>query len=190
MSRMHRLSPEMNLLAVVTSSIILSTSLAGEIGPVDQFRGWVLSYCDGEEADDAIQFEYGTCSQEDAYYHLAAPGVRWKTLRQGSGQAATQGDLVVVEYIGWLLNEEAEYRRGAVIGTSYTIDHRSFEFSLGADRVIAGWDKGVRDMKLGEVRELIISPDMAYGNRGAGNLIPPDSRLIFEIELLDLRGED
>lgn len=107
------------------------------------------------------------------------------TTQAGSGAAAAPGDNVSVHYTGWLHAPETEGRRGAKFDSS--VDRgQPFQFPLGAGRVIAGWDEGVAGMLVGEKRELIIPPELAYGSRGAGGVIPPDAILLFEVELLGL----
>ena len=106
-------------------------------------------------------------------------GLQYRDLTVGEGAAASQGDTAVVHYTGWLLD-----------GTKFdsSVDRGTpFEFPLGAGRVIGGWDEGVGSMNVGGKRELIIPPDLAYGDRGAGGVIPPGATLKFEVELLDLK---
>ena len=106
-------------------------------------------------------------------------GLQYRDLTVGEGTAASQGDTAVVHYTGWLLD-----------GTKFdsSVDRGTpFEFPLGAGRVIGGWDEGVGSMNVGGKRELIIPPDLAYGDRGAGGVIPPGATLKFEVELLDLK---
>ena len=105
------------------------------------------------------------------------------TTQSGSGIAAEAGNFVSVHYTGWLYAPETEGGRGNKFDSS--VDRGTpFQFPLGAGRVIAGWDEGVSGMLIGEKRELIIPPDLGYGSRGAGNVIPPDATLMFEVELL------
>lgn len=109
-----------------------------------------------------------------------------RRLRDGHGAIAEPGHTAVVHYTGWLFDETAEFNRGQKFDSS--VDRGvHFEFPLGAGRVIRGWDAGVAGMKIGEVRELTIAPELAYGDRQIGNLIPPGSTLIFEVELADLK---
>ena len=176
--------------AAVASTSAPTKLLADEAKWANEYRGWVKTYCDGRPAEGEVYLEAGTCSLDPAYYHEAAPGVKYKILRRGSGRVAKQGDVVIVEYLGWLFSEGAVLGRGAMFDTSYTIDRRSFEFSLGARRVILGWEKGIEGMQAGEIRELIIAPEMAYGDRGAGRVIPPKSTLLFEVELLSFANTD
>ncbi|MFP5285453.1 MAG: FKBP-type peptidyl-prolyl cis-trans isomerase [Thermoanaerobaculia bacterium] len=100
-------------------------------------------------------------------------------LKAGQGEEARAGKVVEVHYTGWLEN-----------GTKFdsSVDrNRPFTFRLGAGDVIKGWDEGVAGMKTGGRRKLIIPPDLGYGKRGAGEVIPPGATLIFEVELLGVR---
>ena len=110
-------------------------------------------------------------------------GLMITTTQAGSGTAAEAGNFVSVHYTGWLYEPETEGGRGTQFDSS--VDRGTpFQFPLGAGRVITGWDEGVAGMLVGEKRELIIPPDLGYGGRGAGGVIPPDATLIFEVELL------
>ncbi len=116
-----------------------------------------------------------------------ADGLTARILRAGDGRAAEAGDIVVVHYTGWLFDEAAEGNRGSKFDSS--VDRgEHFQFPLGAGKVIKGWDQGIEGMVIGEVRELTIAPDMAYGDRGAGSVIPPGATLVFEVELFDLQS--
>ena len=114
-------------------------------------------------------------------------GLTARILRAGDGQVAQAGDNVVVHYTGWLYDESAENNRGDKFDSSVDRNEH-FQFPLGAGRVIKGWDQGVEGMAIGEVRELTIAPEMGYGERGAGNVIPPGATLVFEVELFDLQN--
>ena len=117
------------------------------------------------------------------------PGLTMRILQEGTGAVAEDGQDVTVHYTGWLHDETAVDARGDKFDSS--VDRgKPFEFILGAGRVIKGWDQGVVGMKIGEIRELTIAPEMAYGNRAVGNLIAPDSTLVFEVELMGLSGDD
>ena len=114
------------------------------------------------------------------------PGLTMKTLKNGYGRAAVAGDYVSVHYTGWLYDPSAEDGRGDKFDSS--VDRgQEFQFPLGAGRVIKGWDEGVAGMLIGEKRELKIAPEMGYGDRGAGAVIPPGATLIFEVELKGLQ---
>lgn len=99
----------------------------------------------------------------------------------GEGELAVKGVKVDVHYTGWL--RTAEGTKGKKFDSSKDREG-NFAFQLGAGQVIKGWDEGVAGMKVGGTRELIITPDLGYGARGAGNAIPPNATLIFEVELL------
>ena len=115
------------------------------------------------------------------------PGLSRKIVREGDGAVAEIGHTAVVHYTGWLFDAEAPNNRGSKFDSSVDRDAH-FRFPLGGGRVISGWDKGVEGMHVGELRELTIAPEMAYGDRQVGDLIPPGSTLVFEVELVDLEG--
>ncbi len=104
----------------------------------------------------------------------------------GNGDEAVIGKTVNVHYAGWVYDENAPDKKGKKFDSSYDRKEH-FSFLLGAGRVIKGWDKGVLGMKVGGQRTLIIPPSMAYGERGAGNVIPPNATLLFEVELMGLK---
>ena len=108
-----------------------------------------------------------------------ASGLTYQDARVGTGAEAKAGQNVSVHYTGWLTN-----------GTKFdsSLDRgRPFSFPLGGGRVIKGWDEGVVGMKVGGKRKLTIPPEKAYGERGAGSVIPPGATLVFEVELLAVR---
>ncbi len=107
-------------------------------------------------------------------------------IKQGTGAEATNGKPVTVHYTGWLYDESKPDKKGTKFDSSR--DRQSpFGFPLGGGRVIKGWDQGVAGMKVGGQRTLIIPPDMGYGARGAGGVIPPNATLIFDVELIDVK---
>lgn len=117
----------------------------------------------------------------------AAPKVQVIDHVVGKGKEAVPGMTVVVHYTGWFYKPLAPKQRGRKFDSS--LDRgEPLDFALGAGRVIKGWDQGVAGMKVGGKRTLIIPSDLAYGKRGAGGgVIPPDSDLIFDVELLDVK---
>ncbi len=115
-------------------------------------------------------------------------GLTKTILRKGYGRVAVDGDFVDVHYTGWLYDENASDSRGQKFDSSVDRNER-FQFQLGAGQVIKGWDHGVVGMLIGEVRELKIAPEMAYGERDLG-VIPPGSTLIFEIQLFALENPE
>jgi FKBP-type peptidyl-prolyl cis-trans isomerase FkpA len=108
-----------------------------------------------------------------------ASGLLIEELIVGSGEEATAGRKVSVHYTGWLTDGkkfDSSKDRG-----------EAFDFPLGRGQVIRGWDEGVAGMKVGGKRKLTIPPNLAYGTRGAGGVIPPNATLVFEVELLGLK---
>ncbi len=106
-------------------------------------------------------------------------GLQYVDVVPGDGQEAKKGDHVVVHYTGTLTD-----------GTKFDSSkdrNDPFSFPLGAGQVIKGWDEGVAGMKVGGTRQLIIPPDLGYGARGAGGVIPPNATLKFDVELLEVR---
>lgn len=105
--------------------------------------------------------------------------VKIEVLQPGNGPEAQSGQMVTVHYTGWLTD-----------GTKFdsSIDRgQPFQFRLGAGQVIKGWDEGVAGMKVGEKRKLTIPASLGYGDRGAGNVIPPNATLVFEVQLLGVQ---
>ena len=103
-------------------------------------------------------------------------GLKYEDIKVGTGDAAAPGQSVSVHYTGTLTDGkkfDSSKDRG-----------QPFEFPLGGGKVIRGWDEGVQGMKVGGVRKLTIPPELGYGARGAGGVIPPNATLIFEVELL------
>ncbi len=105
-----------------------------------------------------------------------ASGLKYIVIKKGKGKKSETGKIAEVHYTGWLLDGkkfDSSRDRG-----------EPFEFTLGAKQVIAGWDEGVALMKIGDEFRLILPPNLAYGERGAGEIIPPNATLVFDVELL------
>jgi FKBP-type peptidyl-prolyl cis-trans isomerase FkpA len=109
-----------------------------------------------------------------------ASGLQYEDTTEGAGAQAQAGQQVTVHYTGWL------YENG-VKGSKFDSSkdrNDPFVFGLGGGQVIRGWDEGVQGMKVGGTRVLVIPPQLGYGARGAGGVIPPNATLMFEVELL------
>jgi FKBP-type peptidyl-prolyl cis-trans isomerase len=106
-------------------------------------------------------------------------------LKPGEGTAIAAGQMAVVQYTGWLYETSAADNKGKRFDSSLDAG-KPFSFPLGTGSVIKGWDQGVVGMRVGERRRLIIPADMAYGDAGAGGVIPPGATLVFDIDLVKI----
>ena len=110
-------------------------------------------------------------------------GLKIKDANVGEGKIAEPGNTIIVHYTGWL---DENGKKGKKFDSS--VDRGTpFTFALGQGRVIKGWDEGVKGMKVGGKRTLYIPAEMGYGSRGAGNVIPPNAPLIFDVELIEVQ---
>jgi len=144
----------------------------------------LLAAC-GQQAEESTTVTQPEVAAEPAAAEEAT--LQIDTIKSGHGRAAVAGDLVTVHYTGWLYDESAADNRGEKFDSSVDRGDK-FQFPLGAGRVIKGWDEGVAGMLIGEQRVLTIPPDMGYGDRGAGAVIPPGATLVFEVELFDAQS--
>ena len=112
-----------------------------------------------------------------------ASGLQIEDTKVGTGATPQRGQTCVMHYTGWLYENGAKGKK-----FDSSVDRgEPFDFPIGAGRVIKGWDEGVASMKVGGKRTLIIPPQLGYGARGAGGVIPPNATLIFDVELLSVR---
>ena len=128
------------------------------------------------QTEDQVQVSTEQTGGEEV---TTASGLKYVELTPGTGASPGKGQTAVVHYTGWLTD-----------GTKFdsSVDRKSpFSFQVGKGQVIAGWDEGVASMKVGGKRKLIVPPQLGYGRRGAGGVIPPDATLVFEVELLDIK---
>jgi FKBP-type peptidyl-prolyl cis-trans isomerase len=128
--------------------------------------------------------ETGTAGEKEASpmaenLETTPSGLQYVDVKEGTGASPKTGQTAVVHYTGWLTDGkkfDSSKDRG-----------QPFQFAVGRGQVIKGWDEGVATMKVGGVRKLVIPPDLGYGARGAGGVIPPNATLNFEVELLEVR---
>ncbi len=128
----------------------------------------------------ALTFLFTACFEksESKVDTASATQLKIEDITVGQGNEAKAGNSVTVHYTGWLTDGnkfDSSLDRG-----------QPFKFQLGSGSVIKGWDQGVDGMKVGGKRKLTIPPELAYGERGAGNVIPPSATLVFEVELLEV----
>ena len=142
---------------------------------------FLLAACGNEEppATDEAEPDAPAAAEDCATEETTTDsGLKYREIECGTGEEAAKGDTVEVHYVGTLENGkkfDSSRDRG-----------ETFSFSLGGGQVIAGWDEGLVGMKIGGIRELTIPPDLAYGAAGAPPTIPPNSTLIFEVELIGI----
>ena len=126
-----------------------------------------------------------TASAQTAGTTMTTPsGLKITDSKVGTGASPKPGQICVMHYTGWLYVNGA---KGQKFDSS--LDRgKPFEFTIGRKQVIGGWDEGVASMKVGGKRTLIIPPELGYGASGAGGVIPPNATLMFDVELLDVKG--
>jgi len=124
----------------------------------------------------------GAGCKDSPGYTTTESGLKYIDLVEGQGEEAVSGMTVSVHYTGWLAEDGAKGKKF----DSSRDRGEPFKVSLGAGRVIRGWEEGLQGMKVGGQRQLIIPPELGYGARGAGGLIPPNATLIFDIELIEV----
>ena len=110
-------------------------------------------------------------------------GLQYEDVKVGTGESPKTGQTCVMHYTGWLYENATKGKK-----FDSSVDRgQPFEFSIGRGQVIKGWDEGVSTMKIGGKRNLVIPPDLGYGARGAGGVIPANATLVFEVELLAVK---
>lgn len=149
---------------------------------------WALATAARADEPPAATPAPATSATEQARQAASAAGVIVADLKVGTGRVAVAPGKARVHYTGWLYDAAAKEGKGRQFDSSRT-RHEPFEFELGAGRVIQGWDLGVAGMQAGGRRLLVIPPGLAYGDKGAGGIIPPNATLVFDVELLGFTPE-
>ena len=133
-------------------------------------------------AGSSVSFDVRQVAAEETAVTTPS-GLKIEDTKVGEGATPSQGQICVMHYTGWLYENGQKGRK-----FDSSLDRgEPFEFPIGTGRVIKGWDEGVASMKVGGKRTLIIPPELGYGARGAGGVIPPNATLIFDVELLGVR---
>ena len=162
----------------LTSLEIIKVGDAAEsFNAVEAFRTFEGSRAKREEEELAKQKEL--LDSVAAGYDETTSGLRYQFLQEGKGQKATKGATVSVHYKGQLLD-------GTVFDSSYK-RKQPIDFTIGVGQVIAGWDEGIQLLNVGTKARLVIPSHLAYGEAGAGGVIPPNATLIFDVELMDVK---
>ena len=144
----------------------------------------VASSARGPSIDGAVTIVARNAAAQTGKTMTTSSGLQITDITVGTGATPRSGQTCVMHYTGWLYENG---QKGKKFDSS--VDRgEPFEFPIGAGRVIKGWDEGVATMKVGGKRTLVIPPALGYGARGAGGVIPPNATLIFEVELLGVKG--
>src|SRR5262245_589520 len=130
------------------------------------------------------QEEKKSDTKSETKMHTTPSGLQWTDIKEGTGASPKPGQTCVMDYTGWLWVDGAKGKK-----FDSSVDRGTpFEFPIGQGRVIKGWDEGVSTMKVGGKRTLLIPPQLGYGAKSVGNgLIPPNSTLLFEVELIAIK---
>ena len=139
----------------------------------------VIAWVGCGKSEEAQQAPNAPRQVSEASFTTTASGLKYHDFKAGSGAEAQRGNQVTVHYTGWL-------QSGAKFDSSVD-QQQPCSFQLGAGRVIAGWDEGVAGMRVGGQRQLVIPPELGYGPGGYPPVIPANSTLVFEVELLEVR---
>ncbi|MEQ9104136.1 MAG: FKBP-type peptidyl-prolyl cis-trans isomerase [Rhodothermales bacterium] len=146
----------------------------------------MLSGCGSESAESVDpDTEVSAPAIEAPAADTTDSGLAITIVTEGSGDTISPGPVAVVHYTGWLYDESAPENKGQKFDSSRDRGD-PLRFPLGVGRVIQGWDEGIAGMRVGERRLLVIPPELGYGDRGAGGVIPPGATLLFDVELVGI----
>jgi peptidylprolyl isomerase len=146
--------------------------------------GWALAVVIAATGIVTVGASVPAAAQTERKIMTTPSGLQITDIKVGTGATPKPGQICVMHYTGWLYENG---QKGKKFDSS--VDRKEpFEFTIGQGQVIKGWDEGVATMKVGGQRTLIIPPELGYGARGAGGVIPPNATLMFDVELLDVKG--
>jgi peptidylprolyl isomerase len=156
---------------------VFAFAIALAFSPVLYAGLWAASPAVGQEQQGEKKEE------KEKMWTKTDSGLQYRDVKEGTGEKAAKGQTALVHYTGWLWANDTKGKKF----DSSKDRGEPFDFPIGAGQVIKGWDEGVAGMKVGGKRELVIPPELGYGARGAGGVIPPNSTLFFEVELLRIQ---
>ena len=176
---MRRESIILGISAVILGATVVALAACGDDGEAPAANGGQTPAADAETpaAEGGDMTEGPPPLSGDTV--TTDSGLQYIDVEEGTGETPQAGQTVAVHYTGWL-TDGTKFDSSLDRGTPFT-------FVLGAGEVIAGWDEGLATMSVGGQRRLIIPPELAYGERGAGVTIPPNATLIFDVELLEIQ---
>ena len=157
--------------------IIRVGSDAEAYNPIESFR--LFNGAKQERLDAAKRQQEQLIGKISAGFEKTDSGLRYKIIQEGSGAKAEKGKTVSVHYKGMFTD-------GGVFDSSYK-RNQPIDFPLGLGQVISGWDEGISLLKIGDKARFVVPPHLAYGERGAGGVIPPNTTLVFDVELMDVK---
>lgn len=174
----------MNLTNVVVLGIVLLAGTAMAFSVSDPDRRAFLTQAVAAAASTTLLFPNNSVRAEETYddYIATESGMKYKVLKEGTGATPQPGQTVLAHYTGWLNGFDSEKKFD-----SSRDRNRPFSFAVGTGRVIRGWDESFLSMSVGERRRIILPPRLAYGDRGAGGVIPGGATLYFDVELLKIQ---
>lgn len=163
---------------ILTNLEILRVGTAAEnFNAIEAFR--TFEGAREKREAEAKQKQESILDAESAGFIKTKSGLRYKIIQEGNGKKPNKGDMVSVHYKGQLFD-------GTVFDSSYK-RKQPIDFAVGVGQVIAGWDEGILLLKVGDKARMVIPSDLAYGSRGAGGVIPPNTPLIFDVELVGIK---
>lgn len=169
----------MNFTDALFGLLIVASAVA--LVPSDPSRRAFLSQTVATASATLIAAPQVTLAEEEVTYITTDSGMKYTVLKEGTGAVPSPGQTVKAHYTGWLDDFDSPKKFDSSRDRG-----RPFTFKVGAGQVIRGWDEAFGTMAVGERRRIILPPRLAYGERGAGGIIPPGATLYFDVELLGI----